>query len=145
MTYNPLANFPSSAMSNARKGVNVNSNALSRGTPVRIVSAGGIDKVDPSIESQIDSIIGVVKHDVLPGNQVDIITSGTVEDITTTAAIGQPIYLSKTGGLTDIKPSIGVNGFVAGDWIIKIGVIAKNNTNPAQKDLIVNLQILGQL
>lgn len=145
MTYNPLANFPPQTMYSARKGVNANTSTLNKGTPVRVIPSGEIDKVDPSIESHIDSIVGVVKQDVPSGNQGDIVTSGTIEDVTTSASIGQLVYLSKTGGLTSTKPNIGVNGFLPGDWVIKIGVIAKNNTNPTQKDLVVDIQVIGQL
>jgi hypothetical protein len=55
------------------------------------------------------------------------------------------MYIDKTGNLTDIKPSIGVNSFIAGDFVISVGVIAKNATNPANKDLVISIDVIGQL
>ena len=55
------------------------------------------------------------------------------------------LYVSKTGGVTNVKPSIGVDGFTAGDVIIRLGVVSKNRDNPSNKDLIVNVAIIGVL
>jgi hypothetical protein len=55
------------------------------------------------------------------------------------------VYISKLGTLTNIKPSLGINGFGEGDFIIKIGMIAQNADNVLNKDLLVGIQVMGQL
>lgn len=146
MSYNPLAAIPPEAVkANARPGVNSTGSTITKGTPVRITPSGTLALIDPSVESQVDGLAGLVKNNVLDGDSVDVISAGTIENITTTASVGDTVYMSKTGGITNIKPSIGVGGFVAGDWIVRLGVIAKNQTNPLLKDIIVNIQFIGQL
>ena len=54
-------------------------------------------------------------------------------------------YIDKTGNLTNIKPSEGVNGFIALDWIVKVGIVVKNNTNPVLKDIKIRLENRGQI
>lgn len=117
---------------------------ISKGTVVQI-NASDLATVDPSVEIDVDATAGVVKADILDGNSGEIIAAGTIENIPGGFDFGKTIYLSSTGTLTDTKPSVGVAGFVAGDYVIRVGVIVKNAYNPAQKDLLVNLQVIGQL
>jgi len=98
-----------------------------------------------SIESQASGAAGVVSQNILDGASGPVITSGKVSDITTSAAFGDLMYIDKTGILTNIKPSIGVNSFVSGDFVVSIGVIAKNADNPINKDLVIMVDIVGQL
>lgn len=146
MSYNPLtATIPESVLSNARPGTNSTGFTIIRATPVKINADGSIGLVDPSIESDIDGLAGLTKDNVLDGSAIDVVSAGTLENITTLANVGDTLYLSKAGSLTNQKPSIAVAGFVAGDWIVRLGVIAKNQVNPLLKDLIVNIQFVGQL
>lgn len=146
MSYNPLAAIPpQSVPANARPGTNATGGTIIKATPVRITSSGTLALINPSAETEIDGLAGLVKNNVTDGNAVDVISAGTIENITTLANVGDTVYMSKAGGLTNTKPSIGVGGFVAGDWIIRLGVIAKNQTNPLLKDIVVNIQFVGQL
>lgn len=145
MTYNPLAMGTDVGQSNRKPATNNTGSTIPKATPVRILADGTVGLINPSVESHVDAIAGLTKTVVPNGGVVDVITAGIIEDIATTIPIGSVVYLSKTGGLTDIKPSIGVNGFAVGDWVIRLGVIAKNQNNPVLKDILVGIQVLGQL
>lgn len=119
--------------------------SLSKATPVKIDSIGNLDFVNVSIEADVFALGGVTGELIPDGIRGKIAKSGRIEDITTTASFGDPVYISKTGDLTNIKPSTGVNSFVAGDFIVRVGTIAKNENNPLLKDLILEMTIVGQL
>lgn len=148
MTFNP--NFTGagnvrSAQANLTSVQNNTGGTLIKGTPVRINGSGELDVIDVSIEAEVDGTIGVVFEDILDTNFGDIVSSGRVENITTTANVGDKVYISKIGILTNVKPEIGVGGFLSGDFVVKIGVIVKNIDTPANKDLVVGITTIGQL
>ena len=143
ITYRPYSAFISPSLDYIR--TNLTGITINRGTPVRMNSSGDVDFIDPAIEIQVLAIAGIANDDIANGQEGIIVTSGKVCDLTVAFAHGDSIWLSKTGGLTDIKPSEGVGGFVAGDFVIMLGVIAKNEDNPSLKDLILHIDIMGQL
>jgi len=114
-------------------------------TPVRSDSVNGMDTIDVSVESEVDALIGVLNADTNDGDPGTVTNEGRIKDITTAISTDTAVYLSKTGTLTDTKPSIGVGGFAAGDFVVLIGVVTKNEDNPSNKDLVVNMQLIGQL
>jgi len=116
-----------------------------RGTPVRINTSGYLDFIDVSIENDIAAISGIVLNDIANGSSGSIANSGKVDNITTTANFGDLMFVSKTGGLTNVRPDIGIGGFLAEDWVIMAGVVAKNELNPTIKDLIISIDIQGRL
>lgn len=145
MTYNPTARgIPSLARAASRLLANNTGNTVAKATPVRL-SATGLLPIDVSNESQANAIAGLTKIDITNLSIGEVVSSGILENISTSAGIGDIMYVSKSGDLTNIKPSIGVNSFVTGDWVIRVGAIAKNNDNPVQKDILVNIQIVGEL
>jgi hypothetical protein len=113
--------------------------------PVHINTSGDIEKVDPTYESHALTCIGLTTASISSLNYGDIISSGRLLNVTTTASFGDVLYISKSGTLTNVKPSIGVGGFISGDWIIRVGVVCKNNTNPTNKDVMVHIVAQGQL
>lgn len=113
-------------------------------TPVRSIS-GGIADVDPSVESHVTRILGVVNQQINDGFSGDVTFSGLIENITTAIGVDTPVFLSKTGEITQTVPEIGIGGFISGDFVVYIGQITKNTSNPAQKDLKVDIDIRGQL
>jgi len=143
MTYRPYSSIVQNSLDYER--TNNTGVTIGRGTPVRMNSNGDPDFVDVSIETQIISIAGVSQDDIPNGKKGVFVTSGRVRDLTTTFDFGDTVYISKTGGLTNVLPSIGVDGFVAGDFVVMLGVVAKNEDNPAFKDLILHIDIMGQL
>lgn len=143
MSYNPFTR-QSNITSAGRLNANQTGNSIPKATPVKITSSG-IDLMDVSVESDIDAFAGVLKDTAQIGGNGTIVSSGTIENITTSYPVGSMVYISKLGTLTNIKPSLGVNGFGEGDFVIKIGMIAQNVDSPTAKDLLVGIQIMGQL
>lgn len=150
MTYNPLwvtqGNIEATKTQRSiRRVYNNTAGVITKATPVRINAAGNLSTIDPANEAHIDGFVGLAYDDIPAYSEGDVIFSGTISNITIGASFGDVVYLSKSGTLTTTKPSIGVAGFNIGDWVIRLGVIAKNQDNPTIKDLIVNIQFLGQL
>jgi hypothetical protein len=146
MTYRPYSQISSSVDLSTIKTSLLNTSGLTilKHIPVRINSNGDIMPVDVAIEADIFSLVGISNNMISTGNYGDVVTQGRVEDIDG-FDFGEYVYISKTGGLTNILPDEGSYGFVSGDWVVKVGVIAKNPSDPILKDLIVNMQIIGQL
>lgn len=132
------------AQSAGRFNTNQTGSSIPVGTPVKITSTG-LGLVDVSLEADIDAFAGILKAQVANLSAGNVITSGSIENFSTAYAVGSMVYISKIGTLTNVKPSAGINGFAEGDFVIKIGMIAKNNDNPSNKDLLVGIQIMGQL
>ena len=118
---------------------------MPKSTPIKIKLNGGIDFINVSIENDAFALGGVTSSDSDNGSSVNVVTAGRIEDITTTFSFGDAVYISKSGNLTNIKPSVDIGGFVSGDYIVRIGTIAKNTANPLLKDLILELALVGQL
>lgn len=117
---------------------------LAKGTPVAVNDVTGeVDLVDVS-DTDI-STIAIVAEDTPDGSIGELIFNGKLEDISISANFGDVIVVSKSGGLTNIDPEPGVGGFVSGDLVIVIGVVAKNNVDPLKKDLFVNIDISGTI
>lgn len=118
---------------------------LFKGTPIRINTSGDLEMVDPSVEADVDAVVGVMSEEVADGASGGVVFKGRLKDISTAITVGSPVYLSKLGILTSTKPSIGVDGFIAGDFAVRVGTIILNNSDPLKKDLLVDLKVLGEL
>lgn len=148
MSYNPKLRGNLLDISTTNVGNTVENNSgenLARVTPIRIDSNGDIRSIDVSIEAHALAAVGVTVDAISDTGAGIIATSGRVENVVTTANNGDLLYVSKTGGLTNVKPEIGSGGFVAGDFIIRVGTLFKNEINPAQQDLLINVNLIGQL
>jgi hypothetical protein len=143
MTYRPYTSVTSTGISDLR--INASGVQINKGTPVRINATGDVDFVNVSIEAQALAVAGVAAANIPNLSSGSIVTNGKISDITTSASFGDFMYIDKTGSLTNIKPTIGVNGFVAGDFVVSMGVIAKNLTNALNKDLVISIDVVGQL
>lgn len=143
MTYRPYSALTATGISDTRP--NNSGITISKGIPVRINSSGELDFINVSVESQALSVAGVASENIPNTQSGTFLTTGKVSDITTTASFGDLLYIDKTGSLTNIKPSIGVNSFVSGDFVVSVGVVAKNSSNPLLKDLVIMIDIIGQL
>lgn len=145
MSYNPAnSGTPLVARAAARSAANTTGITIFKFTPVKL-GAGGMAPLVPTIETDVDAFVGVARNDVLNTGSGDIINAGLLEDVAGGYAPGETVYVSKTGAVTNVKPTDGGAGFVAGDFIIKIGVIAENNVNSALRDCIICIQIMGQI
>jgi len=127
------------------EAVNNTGSTLNKAIPISIDDEGNVDLIDVSSEASSRSSFAVVRENALDGSPVEFITVGRVEDINVVFGFGNTIYVSKIGGLTDVSPVVGVGGFESGDFVIRIGIIAKNLKDPSKKDLIVSIGIEGQL
>jgi hypothetical protein len=113
--------------------------------PVTLNDDGNFKILDVSVESDALNAIGITAESILNNTEGPVVGFGRMVDITTPFAFKDVIYVSKSGNLTNVQPDIDVGGFVSGDFVIKIGKIAKNQTNPSNKDLIVQVELIGQL
>lgn len=147
MSYNPnfTGNAASASVAVMDNILNMTGSTITAGTPVKLDSSGELALIDPSLEADVLSIAGVVVSNIPSGSSGDVVGSGRLLNLSTSAVLGAPVFLSKTGGITDVKPDIGVGGFVSGDFVVGLGIIAKNKINPVNKDLILNIRIIGQL
>ena len=143
MTYTPPDQITASGVSDQR--TNNTGVTIPKATPIRINSSGELDFVDVSVEADITGFSGAASENIPNNAKGEFVNSGKISDIATTASLGDLLYISKSGDLTNQKPSIGVAGFIAGDFVVIVGVVAKNENNPLLKDLILNVDIVGQL
>lgn len=149
MTYRPFTDIINAAASSSTgiKSLLVNNSGstIPALTPVRLNSTGQLETIDVSNDASVLSIVGLTESAILDWAQGSVVVQGKLSNITTGFNFGDYVYISKIGTLTNAYPTIGLNGFIAGDFTVRIGVIAKNDTNPLQKDLFVSVQIIGQL
>lgn len=108
-------------------------------------STGNLYFSDVTSESLATSTIGIAVNQILNGNSGEIATHGRLTNIVTSFNYGDVLYVNHDGNLTNIKPSIGVGGFASGDWVVKIGTICKNASSVLVKDIMINVQVIGQL
>lgn len=118
---------------------------IAKGTPVRIDAFGNLQMVDPAVEDEVDAIIGVTAESIPDASAGRVSFKGRLLDVSTAIAVGEPAYLSKSGILTATKPSDGIGGFVAGDFIVRVGTIVMNRQDPLKKDLLVDIKVIGEL
>jgi hypothetical protein len=145
MSYNPNSiGTPTIARAGANQQTNATGTLIPKGTAIRLTALGAA-LIDVSDETSANSIAGVVRTNLSNGSVGEVITSGTIQDIASSFAISDVVYVGSDGNLTNIKPSEGSNGFEQYDWVIRVGVIAANVSNSALQDLLVNIQIVGQL
>ena len=124
---------------------NMTGSLVSKGTPIAVDTNGQINLVDVSDEALALSVIGVAGSAITDGAFGSIVTHGAMKGLVTSATFGDIMYIAKDGFLTNIKPTLDNEGFVAGDFVIKMGVLVRDATNPSNKNLIVNIQVMGQL
>lgn len=144
MSYNPRFSGVTDITLNYRE-LNNTGITIPKAAPVRIDVDGNMARISVSVEDEALSIAGLVENDVTVGVGGSIINTGRIKDVTTAAGFGDTIYLSATGGITEIKPTIGSNGFIAGDFVVKLGIVSKNQADPLKKDLFINIVVVGQL
>lgn len=143
MSYKPYNTLKASGLE--AKFQNGAGSPIPKATPVRKTSLGSIAFIDVSIESDVLGLIGVTSAVIADSSTGAVITAGRIENVTISATFGDPVYIAKDGSLTNVKPEIDVGGFVAGDFVVRIATVSKNETNPLQKDLVLEIMLVGQL
>jgi hypothetical protein len=100
---------------------------------------------NPSLLQDAETFQGITPEAILNGQSGAVVVSGRIANVTTAIAVGSPLWVSLAGSIQSTAPDYGVTGFAIGDFIIKVGALAQNPTNPSQIDLIVNSSLRGQL
>lgn len=149
MSYMPLqyiiSQVSASTQSTNTTMINGSGSTLAALTPVRVDANGRMQLIDVSLDSSALCIVGITGQSISNNASGLLVTQGRQLDITTSFAAGDYVYVSKTGTLTNVLPEAGSNGFVTGDYIIRVGVIARNETDSNKKDIFVGVSIVGQL
>ena len=140
-----------SSTRNLSQMTNNSGGLISKAGPVAINSSGEIIPVDIGATTSL-STVGLAYENIADAATGSVISNGRIENATLTASLGDVLYVTPTGTLigssefsSGTAPSIGVDGFAASDEVIRVGVVVVNQDNPSNKDIIVNIQFLGQL
>lgn len=148
MTYSPVSfgpNSKGSAVSLQTSYINGTLSTLTMGTPVSVNTAGQMIPVDITNDASVSGFLGIVAQDTPNGASGLVLASGRLENLTTSFAIGDPVYINTSGALINIRPGVGIGTFNVGDFCIFVGVIVQNQYNPSNKDLMLHKEVVGQL
>lgn len=145
MSYNP--NSQQGIGRSIQRGyLNGTGSTLAQATLVSANTSGNLVALDVSNEALVLSMVGLTSFAIPAAANGTVISEGVLENVTTAFAIGDAIYASATpGALTNVKPDTGSNGFVAGDFVVFVGVLVQNEFNPAQNDIKLMLSVVGRL
>jgi len=114
--------------------------------PVSSSASGEIKPCLPNNETDSLSIIGVTEESILNATEGSVMALGRILNVSSLGfSLNDNIYVNKIGQLSNIIPDIDVDSFVETDFVIYIGKIIKNQSNPLEQDLLVNPKLLGQL
>lgn len=118
---------------------------MAKGTPVASNVSGQLILLDVSNETTVLSMVGLTSSEIPSAASGLVVSGGRLEDISLPYNVGDAIYVGKSATLTNIKPNVGSNGFVVGDFVIFVGVVVKNEFNLSQLDIQLMLSLVGQL
>lgn len=151
MSYSPYF-LNKSASGNVASSRGTNSNfqngsgsTLAKAILVAINASSQLVPVSVSDESTVEKIVGMTSMSIPNAAIGSVIDNGRLEDVSIGFSVGTALYWSKTGDLTNVKPEEGIDGFVAGDLVIFIGVVVQNEFNPSLKDIKLMISVIGQL
>jgi hypothetical protein len=114
--------------------------------PVCVNNSGGMKAIDVNNETDCLNSVGVLIEQTLNSEFGSVTRVGKINNVNSLGfAFRDVIYVNKNGDLTNVVPVTGSNGFVAGDFVVRMGKIVKNQTDTLQKDLLVSVEIVGQL
>jgi hypothetical protein len=149
MSYRPYEAIINQTLSQTSKVFsdmqNDSGSTISALQPVCSDSSGKIKAIDVTVDSDALKVIGLAIDAIPNGSSGSVIHGGRILNVSTSFAQGDYLYVAKDGTLTNSLPSDGVAGFGFGDFVIRVGIVVRNNTTPSNKDIIVNLQIVGRL
>ncbi len=145
MTYRPYGFIGSDGSSIEYSLSNSSGNPIVELTPVTTNAVGGIKPVNVSSETDALNVVGVTKESILNNTEGSVVAVGRILNVSLPFPLNSTIWIAKDGSLTNQTPEEGLNGFVALDFVIRVGKIVKNQTNPLNKDFIVNMELIGQL
>lgn len=148
MAYNPLyrgnsSKAPSRALQTSY--INASGFTLVKGAVAASNTSGQAVLIDVSDEASAQGLLGVIPIDVPNAGTGAVVSGGRLEDISQAFALGDPVYVGKTGIIVNFKPEYGVSGFTTGDFVIFVGVVVKNEFDITKKDVQLMIQTIGQL
>lgn len=118
------------------------------GAPVSVDTSSNIAPTDVSDETSVMRFLGITGEAIPSAASGQVFSNGRASSLAsqlTGFAYGDPVYIGKSGTLTNIKPDVGVNSFVTGDWVVFLGVVVKNEFDPSEKDIQLLIEVIGQL
>lgn len=119
---------------------------IAAGAPVSVNGAGMISPTDVSSEASATSFVGLANALISSSANGQVTTIGRLEGLTLAGfSLGDAVYVGKNGTLTNIKPNIGINSFTTGDFVIFVGLVVKNEFDPAKKDILLMPEMIGQI
>lgn len=148
MSYSPLfrGNSAKGSVGQVQSGYqNGTGSTIAQGTPVTINGSGQVVPIDVTVDAQATGIVGLVAADLPSAASGQVIDNSRLENVSMGFSVGDILYVSKSGFLTNLVPDYGVGGFSAGDWVIYVGVVVQNEFNPSQIDIVVSISARGQL
>lgn len=148
MGYNPSASgtaFKGSSRSISTNYTNASGALLPMASVVSANASGQIVVIDLTSDTSVGRFLGLTSVDMPAAAQGGVVNAGRLENVTTSFAVGDALYVNYDGTLTNVKPDYGVGSFVAGYYVIFIGVIVKNEFNTSLYDIQLMPQVIGQL
>jgi hypothetical protein len=144
VSYNPQGTGSSTAVvttyTNASASV-----AIPQGMAVATNSSGLVVPVDVTSQASVQSMVGYANVRIPTSTAGPVISNGRLQNITTSFTVGNPLWVGVDGNPTNIAPSVGVNGFVSGDFVVFMGVLVENELNPSETDIALFTQVVGTL
>jgi len=148
MSYNPSASgtdFKGSSRSISTNYTNATGATLPMASVVSANASGQIILIDLTSDISVGRFLGLTSVLMPAAASGGVINAGRVENVTTSFAIGDALYVNYDGTLTNLKPDYGVGSFAAGYYVIFVGVVVKNEFNSSLKDIQLMPQVIGQL
>lgn len=148
MSYSPSSFNPQIATASALVTTYTNASAITaipQAQACSVNSSGLLVPMDVSSEASVNSFVGYANVRIPASAAGPIISNGRLQNITTSYPVGTAVYIGTDGNPTNIVPSVGVNGFVAGDYCVFLGVLVANETTPSEIDIALFTQVIGAL
>ena len=148
MSYNPLTTGRqgnTSARQTITNYQNGSGSTIAQGAPVSTNGSGQLVLTDVSSQASVQAFVGYANTSIPNTAFGPVISNGRLENISTAFSIGDAIYIGLGGTLINVKPDYGVAGFAAGDFVVFVGCLVKNEFNPSFTDLQLFTQTICKL
>lgn len=148
MSYNPLYVGQQSKTSSRQVVTNYTNGtgtAIAQGSPCSTNTFGQIVPTDVTDQTSVQAFVGYAQFRIPATASGPVISSGRLENIVTSFAVGDAIYMGISTPLINTKPADGLYGFTVDDFVIFVGVLVQNEFNPSLTDIQLFTQNIGEL